>query len=122
MTVRNRREIAAVRRRVRHASRRVSADEAWLDSIVLAVSEVVTNAIEYGSDGIVEVVVDVDDHTVQVDVSAESTGIPLPPTGPVPTTSVRGRGLQVVHALADQVSIDIRGERVTVVCRFDVPG
>lgn len=122
MTVRNRREIAAVRRRIRDASRRVSTDETWLDAIVLAASEVVTNAIEYGSDGTVEVLVDLDDHTVQVEVSADSTGIPLPPTGPVPMTSVRGRGLQVVHALADQVSIDIRGGRVTVVCRFDVPG
>jgi anti-sigma regulatory factor (Ser/Thr protein kinase) len=122
MTVRDRREIAVVRRRVRDACRRLSNDEAWLDAIVLTVSEVVTNAIEYGSDGTVEISVDVDDHTVRIEVSADSTGIPLPPTGPVPTTSVRGRGLQVVHALADQVSIDIRGGRVTVVCRFDVPG
>ena len=98
----------------------MSADEPWLDAITLAISEIVTNAIEYGAGGPVEITIETD-HGVQIAVAADSTGIPLPPTEPIPTTSVRGRGLHVVQALADQVSIDVRSGRVTVTCRFDLP-
>lgn len=121
LTVRHRRELAAVRRRVRECAHRLSTDDEWLDAVTLAVSEVATNAIEYGSGGAVDVTIHVERHAIDVEISADSTGIPLPPTGPVPSTRVRGRGLQVVHELADQVSIDVRGGRVTVSCRFDVP-
>lgn len=121
VTVRQRREIAAVRRTVRESAGRVADDVDWLDAVVLAVSEVVTNAIEYGSGGPVDVAITGGDDRIVVEVAAESTGIPLPPTGPVPTTSVRGRGLHVVQALADHVSIDVRNGRVTVVCGFDAP-
>jgi len=120
-TVRDRHEISHVRRRVRDASIRLSTDEEWLDAIVLAVSEVVTNAIEYGSGGPVDITTRIGDGAVVVEVGAEASGIPLPPTGPVPATEVRGRGLQVVHALADHVAIDVRGGRVTVTCGFDTP-
>lgn len=121
LTVRDRREISEVRRRLRTASVRLSTDDQWLDAIVLSVSEVVTNAIEYGSGGPVEIDIRVGNGAVVVEVAAESSGIPLPPAGPVPTTNVRGRGLQVVHALADHVSIEVRRGLVIVTCGFDAP-
>ena len=119
--VRDRHEISVVRRRIRSAAALLAPDDEWLDAIVLAVSEIVTNAIEYGSGGPVEITARVDDRTFVVEVAADSSGIPLPPSDPVPTTSVRGRGLQVVHALADHVSVDVREGRVTVTCGFDSP-
>jgi anti-sigma regulatory factor (Ser/Thr protein kinase) len=119
--LRVRSELAQARRRVRAAASRCSRDPAWLDAVVLAASEVLTNAIEYGSGGDVDVGMSAADGSFVMEVTGSSTGIPYRSNEPVPATSVRGRGLQVVHSIADQVFIEAMGDRVTVRCTFDSP-
>jgi anti-sigma regulatory factor (Ser/Thr protein kinase) len=119
--VRARSELADARRRIRDAAGRCSSDRDWLDAVVLAASEVLTNALEYGSGGDVEVTLSSEAGSFVMEVTGSSTGIPYRSTEPVPATSVRGRGLQVVHSIADQVFIEAMGDRVTVRCTFDPP-
>jgi anti-sigma regulatory factor (Ser/Thr protein kinase) len=120
--VRVRRELSDARRRIRDTARSVSDDGDWLDAVVLAASEVITNAIEYGSGDDVDVTMSIEQGSFVMEVTGSSTGIPYRSTDPVPATSVRGRGLHVVHSIADQVFIEAMGDRVTVRCTFDAPG
>ncbi|MCB0965284.1 MAG: ATP-binding protein [Ilumatobacter sp.] len=117
----SRRDLSSVRHRVRDFAATLDDDGEWLDGIVLVVSELATNAIEYGEGGpaVVDAAV-VDDELVLV-VAADSTGIPIPPDGPVPSENIRGRGLLMVQAIANQVSIETTGNRVIVTTRFSRP-
>jgi anti-sigma regulatory factor (Ser/Thr protein kinase) len=114
-------DLSEARRRIRSAADRCSHDRNWLDAVVLAASEVLTNAIEYGSGGDVDVILSTEQGSFVMEVTGSSTGIPYRSSEPVPATSVRGRGLHVVHSIADQVFIEAMGDRVTVRCTFDPP-
>ena len=114
-------ELAQARRRIRDAAAACTHDRTWLDAVVLAASEVLTNAIEYGSGGDVDVSMSTAHGSFVMEVTGSSNGIPYRSNEPVPATSVRGRGLHVVHSIADQVFIEAMGDRVTVRCTFDPP-
>lgn len=100
---------------VRAARRAVSeaigpdADERDLEDVLLATSEVVTNALEHGGPP-VELSVDCDGDTVRVEVR---DGSPLPPRpcdevpGP---SSVRGRGMLIVDRCADRWGFEARAD------------
>ena len=119
--VRVRSELAEARRRVRDTARMVSDDHDWLDAVVLAASEVITNAIEYGSGDAIDVNLSIEHAVFVMEVTGAATGIPYRSTEPVPATDIRGRGLHVVHSIADQVFIEAMGDRVTVRCSFAPP-
>jgi anti-sigma regulatory factor (Ser/Thr protein kinase) len=119
--VRVRSDLAQARRRIRDAAAMCNHDRTWLDAVVLAASEVLTNAIEYGSGGDIDVSTSTTHGSFVMEVTGGSTGIPYRSNEPVPATNVRGRGLQVVHSIADQVFIEAMGDRVTVRCTFDPP-
>ena len=91
--------------------------------VELAVSELVTNAIEYGSDGPVTVAVTVTPATVVVSVRSArtSSGIADPSTWAGPLPAVRtGRGLAIVRAVSDDVSVVADESVVTVDCTFHI--
>ncbi len=87
----------------------------------LAVSELVTNAIEYGLDEPVTVTVEVTPATIDVSVRSArtSTAIADPSTwaGPLPAMRT-GRGLAIVRSVSDDVLVDADDATVTVRCTF----
>jgi serine/threonine-protein kinase RsbW len=110
--------LAGLRRAVRAHLRGVQDEVA--DEVVLALNEVATNAVLYGSSGgqPVEVVVQVDDGWVEASVLDHG---PQPPAGRLEaadTDELRagGRGLWLLRRLVDEVRLErVRlGTRVTL--------
>ncbi len=77
---------------------------ALVDTVVLAVSELVTNAVRYGRPP-VGLVLQRDRQEVHLDVH---DGSPREPAGPRGTsvTAESGRGMDIVQALAEQVDCE----------------
>ena len=87
----------------------------------LAVSELVTNAIEHGLEKPVTVIVAATADTVVVSVRSARTpaGIADPSTWESPLPTVRtGRGLAIVRSISDEVAVDADDATVTVHCTF----
>lgn len=89
------------------------------DDIVLVVSELVTNAVEYGS-GEIEVRFARERSAIEVVVSSESGDLPNPTELPA-VDEFRGRGLHIVSSLSDNVAIGADHDVVTITCRFELP-
>ena len=88
------------------------------DRVALVVSELVTNAIEASRDG-VELCADRDARTgsVQVQVSNRAPAGAVPDRrdwGPDSLMAERGRGLAIVEALSESVSVDHLADTVVV--------
>lgn len=87
----------------------------------LAVSELVTNSVEYGLDAPITVSVTVMPAMVLLSVRSarSSSAISDPSTwaGPLPAMRT-GRGLAIVRAISDDVTVDADGSTVTVHCTF----
>jgi anti-sigma regulatory factor (Ser/Thr protein kinase) len=92
-----------------------------LGDVELAVSELVTNAIEYGlaEPVTVRVAADTDALVVSVTSARSGPGIADPSTwaGPLPAMRT-GRGLAIVRGLTDEVSVAADDTTVTVHCTF----
>lgn len=111
--------------RARHATRETLTS--WrlpelVDTVVLAVSELVTNAVRYGRPSIS---LELLRRAEQVRVSVHD-GDPTEPRGVgAATTSVdaeSGRGLAIVHALAGEVGVEqVADDGKIVRVDFDVP-
>lgn len=90
----------------------------------LAVSELVTNAIEHAHDDSITVAVETHPVSVTVSVSSSYSGSDLadPTTwsGPVPTMR-SGRGLAIVRAVSDEVVVMASDDILTVTCTFRRP-
>jgi len=87
----------------------------------LAVSELVTNAIEHGLGEPVTVMFAATADTVVVSVRSVRTlsGIDDPSTWASPPPAVRtGRGLAIVRSISDEVSVGADDATVTVHCAF----
>lgn len=102
--------------------RRATASERAVQDFELIVSELVTNAVQYGSG--TEIVVGVDavsDGWQTVSISSGIGGV-LPPLDPAGWTMAdaeqrSGRGLGIVRSLADNVSVVVNDDRLIIVCR-----
>ena len=82
------------------------------ERIVLAVSELVTNAVTHGR-GPVALTLGANNDRVRVDVEDQGGGTPvLPP--PDPQHRGGGWGLRLVDTLADDWGVDTLGHRTTV--------
>lgn len=116
---RDTREVAAARRFVRA---RLQSSPSWLvDDAALAVSELVTNAVEHGVAGPIVVGVGRDDDGVVVQVT--SVGPSPDVDAPVhwsaaPPHAGRGRGLGIVAGIASAVELDRAGDRLTTSVRL----
>ena len=102
--------------------RRATASERAVADFELIVSELVTNSVQYGNGD--EIVVGVDavtDGWYTVSISSGVDG-ELPPLDPaswkVADVEMRsGRGLGIVRARADELSVAVDDGRLTIVCR-----
>lgn len=110
-------EISTARRMVSDAAAEVLGDDRVAD-VALVVSELVTNALEYGVGDGAYVNVEVEPGAFVVRVSSESPDTPAPTEGVVPIDAPAGRGLQIVEALADDLQISAVDEDIVVTCRF----
>jgi anti-sigma regulatory factor (Ser/Thr protein kinase) len=105
-------------RRLAHAAATESLEPDRHDDVELVVSELVTNAIEHGSGGDVEVVVRHEPGSLEVSVCSVADSLPVPQHRPAPAHHTRGRGLPIVAALSDSVMITGDHDSVRVTCRF----
>jgi anti-sigma regulatory factor (Ser/Thr protein kinase) len=91
---------------------------------VLAVGEILANAVEHGG-GTGDIQVTRVDRQLHVQVSDEGPGMPEMWTGgppdPVPVTAVDGRGLWLAFALCSAVSLDTSTSGTTVGLIIDLP-
>lgn len=78
-------------------------DPDTLDSLLLATSEVVTNAVEHGAPPIA-LVIECDDDRVRIEVRDASPLRPRP--GCPEPTDVRGRGMRIVERLVDRWGVE----------------
>jgi anti-sigma regulatory factor (Ser/Thr protein kinase) len=115
--------IGEARRFVRHiaAESMNGRGDDLLGDVELAVSELVTNAVEYGLDEPVAVRVTIAPASIVVSVRSArtSSAIADPSTwaGPLPAMRT-GRGLAIVRSVSDDVSVDADDSTVTVRCTF----
>lgn len=91
--------------------------ELLADDVTLAVSELVTNAVQHGDGSPVELQVTRGAHELRVEVTDDN---PEPACSPSPSDLVEnGRGLLLVAALAQQW--DVSNDGRTTWCRFRLP-
>lgn len=114
--------IAEVRRLVRRFAATAVGPER-LDDVVLAASELATNAVEHASAPTFRVSLRRQPLMVLLAVhSAAEAGLEvsrlLRPDALDDPTALRGRGLGIVQALADAVEIGTDDHELTVRCRF----
>jgi anti-sigma regulatory factor (Ser/Thr protein kinase) len=115
--------IGEARRFVRHiaAESMNGRGDDLLGDVELAVSELVTNAVEYGLDEPLAVKVAITPESIVVSVRSArtSSAIADPSTwaGPLPAMRT-GRGLAIVRSVSDDVSVDADDSTVTVRCTF----
>ena len=102
--------------------RRATASDRAVADFELMVSELVTNSVQYGSGA--EIVVGVDAVTDGWYSVSVSSGVKekLPPLDPASWTVAdaemrSGRGLGIVRALADDLSVVVNDGRLVIVCR-----
>jgi anti-sigma regulatory factor (Ser/Thr protein kinase) len=107
------REAAAIRRAVRTWLEPLALGANEVDDLILAVYEAVANVVEHaydpGEKGLVELVLWTEPNVLCIEVIDHGTWRPPPADA-----TFRGRGIQLMHAIADSVAIhyDQRGTRV----------
>ncbi len=115
--------ISVVRTAIRHALDRSGWDDESAGQVVLAVSEATANAIEHGSrpGELVEVIYHVDPDKARVhilDEGRDPTWTP-PETPSLPAHhSHRGRGLYLIHHMADRFEIITDGPGTEFILLF----
>lgn len=106
-------------RRALGSSAPAPVDPNRVDDIVLVTSELVTNAIENGTGGDVDIAVAFSDGRIELTVASVSTGLPSPTDELPPVDALRGRGLFIVAAISDDVAFERDGDVTRVTCVFD---
>lgn len=117
-------EMAAARRRLGGWLRRLVPDQEQADRILLCAGEALVNAIEHGSDRDPDRAVTIEAFAEPdaVTVSISDTGGWAKDSG-AGRAEHRGRGLTLIHGLADRVETAraSQGTRVTITCRRPLP-
>jgi anti-sigma regulatory factor (Ser/Thr protein kinase) len=111
-------QLAGIRRAVRAWAQASAMDEDTTDDLLLAVNEAVANAVEHayggGPAGVVHYsLARADDGAVRVDIRDEGTWRPPPAD-----SGFRGRGLTLIHKLADDMTVGHEDGGTTVAFRF----
>lgn len=116
-------QVTAARRFVRQTVTGLVPDDVAAD-LQLIVSELFTNAVQYGTSPQVSVTVVVGPD--EADIAVDS-GSPAPEVGPIDTwrvadeAEISGRGLGIVRRLADVVRVERDSERFAVAVRRTFP-
>ncbi|MEM1332084.1 MAG: ATP-binding protein [Actinomycetota bacterium] len=113
--------LSVARKAAADAGRAVLAPERVPD-VELAVSELVTNALEHGTQDTVVVNFRSDPDALVISVVSRSDQRPTHHEGPIAAAQSTGRGLQIVRAVADDVEIGGVPDEVVVTCRFRLAG
>jgi anti-sigma regulatory factor (Ser/Thr protein kinase) len=96
-----------------------AVDEAIIEDVTLAVSELVTNGVRHGAGGPVTVRIETAPDEVVCIVRSTGGPLPDPATWRSPGVSGRtGRGLAIVRAVADTVVAEADGLVVVLRCSF----
>jgi serine/threonine-protein kinase RsbW len=114
---------ADVRRSVAEAARVVGLDRSVTERFVVAVNEIVINAVRHGG-GIADVTVSGDDHRLLVTIVDYGPGLnPDRPIALPPTEQTHGRGLWLAKHLCDDIAIDssAAGTRVRLSAAVGAP-
>lgn len=112
-------DIGTARRAAQRAAMTALGEERAHD-VELVVSELVTNALEYGGDGFIDADFTVDESgRFVVRVASSARELPVAPDRLVGVAEASGRGLHIVEVLSDDLSITAVDGRVDVVARFD---
>jgi anti-sigma regulatory factor (Ser/Thr protein kinase) len=99
-------DLSAARQLVADIGRSEGLAQQRCADLAVAVSGIVTNAIQHGG-GCATILTYADSDTITVDIHDRSnTAIPPPPRGPPPATDLRGRGLWLAAQLCDRVEIN----------------
>lgn len=111
----------AIRAFVRDALRAADVSDEVAADVELVVSELATNAIEYGAGEELTVEVDVTGSWLEVAVTCVSDAAPALRAwrtwAIAPPDARSGRGLGIVRRLMDDVHVEARDGRMTVRCR-----
>lgn len=107
-------DVAAARRFVRQAL--ADVDPAISADLQLAVSELVTNAIDHAASPHVTVEVAIEAGEVVLTVTSHGSGPLAPVTTWVPAApeASAGRGLAIVRSVATKVTVDHRGDTLRI--------
>lgn len=105
----------AVRQALRDVQATGALSGAVLEDVLLAATELVTNAVNAGA-RTVEVLLDTPPPHVILDVTDDAPGQPTP--GHPTASDTSGRGLRIVEALADQWGFRSTPDGKTVWARF----
>jgi anti-sigma regulatory factor (Ser/Thr protein kinase) len=113
--------IGAAREFIRESMASALVGEETVGDILLAISELVTNAVVHGNGEPITVEIDTSSPAIVCSVASGFSGRPLP--DPATWTSPdqagpTGRGLSIVRAVADAVVVDIDDSIMTVRCTF----
>jgi anti-sigma regulatory factor (Ser/Thr protein kinase) len=116
-------KVAVARRFVRRVLADCDADDLVAD-LELVMSELVTNAIEHGDGHMVDMAVACDGHDVQVSVTSHSGAGSVEPSDRwqvAEASSITGRGLGIVRALADTIEVWHRSGQLQIVVQRALP-
>ena len=101
---------------------RFLADRSWtgdVDAVVLAVHEAMVNSQRHAG-GVTRVCAGVENGDVVVEVSDRGRGFGVPDASDVPDTALeRGRGLFLIHRLADDARVERSGRNNCLRLRFE---
>jgi len=92
-------------------------DAPAIADLELMASELVTNAVEHGSDHPIDVTVCASKHRVVLSVTSRGNATDVEPGSDwavADVTSITGRGLGIVRALADTVDVGWHDDTVTI--------
>ncbi len=108
-----------VRSLARQVAEQLFDDEARIADVILAASELATNAVEHGSGTKFIFRTSSSEDRLCITVVSEclsqvALSFPLKPSPDVPS----GRGLFIVDAVADDVEVEASGTRLAVTCTF----
>ncbi|MEQ1874089.1 MAG: ATP-binding protein [Ilumatobacteraceae bacterium] len=114
--------LRATRRDVVDFLTECGADKHTVEGASLIASELASNAVQAGPGHPYELRIRlVDPNAASLSIRNHTTGtVPPPPANwrPVDDLAVRGRGLSIVESLADEVSVEVDGDDVTVTAWF----
>lgn len=112
--------IGAARDLVREALAGTGLDDAKVGDLQLVVSELVTNAVVHGNGASIAVELTVAPDQVTCAVVSDGQNLPEISSWVAPVDGrSSGRGLSIVRALADAVTVEVDGDHVVVRCMFE---
>ena len=101
---------------------RLLAEERWdgdVDGVILAVHEAMVNAQRHGG-GVTGATACVDGPTLLVTIADRGRGFQIPRSvGVADATAERGRGLFLIHHLAEEATVERKGAVVCLTMKFE---